>query len=171
MKKFLPIVKSPNPILFEKAHPIKKFDSDLKKLIDAMIPTMRKADGMGLAAPQIGKSLRVAVLEFTPKKDNEKKLTPIPLMVLINPKIISKSEKLETLEEGCLSLPDINLEITRPDEVDVIYQDQNGSRKRVRATGMLSRMLQHEIDHLNGILITDRHADMTESEEIVQDQQ
>ncbi len=158
------IVTSPNKILFQKARAVRVFDDDLKKLVRDMIPVMREADGMGLAAPQIGKSLRVVVVEFIPKTDEEKKYSTVPLTILINPKIIHHSVTTNVTEEGCLSLPKINLEIPRYNEVSVIYQDINGTRHRIKSKDLVARILQHEIDHLNGILITDRHNEYTNAQ-------
>jgi peptide deformylase len=160
------IVTSPNKILFQKARNVRVFDDSLKKLVGDMIPTMREADGMGLAAPQIGKSLRIAVVEFTPKTDEEKKYSPVPLTILVNPKIIHHSKTTNVAEEGCLSLPKINLDVPRYDEVTIIYQDVEGTRHKIKSSDLAARVLQHEIDHLNGILITDRHNEFTNAQNV-----
>ena len=167
----LKIVTSPDPILFRKAKQVKIFDEKLKKLTEKMNPVMHKADGMGLAAPQIGQSIQLAILEYIPREEDKEKHEPIPFTVLINPKIIRKSKEMNTVEEGCLSLPDVNLDIPRHNEITVIFQDLEGSRKRINAKGLLSRMIQHEVDHLNGILITDRHTDATQAEDATGDEQ
>jgi peptide deformylase len=109
---------------------------------------MYKAPGIGLAAPQIGKLLRVIVVDVAPDQ------TPAP-MALINPEVIAKSEEKATREEGCLSLPDQYAEVTRPAWVKVRYQDENGAKREVEAEGLLAACLQHEIDHLNGVLFVD----------------
>lgn len=155
----LPILTAPDPILNKAAQPVRIFDDKLKKLSGDMIQTMRQNDGMGLAAPQVGESIKLLVVELMPKEEDKVKVSPIPLRVLVNPKIIWSSRKTTIMEEGCLSLPKINMNIERPDAVKIIYYDIEGRRHRLRAKDLLARLCQHEIDHLNGILITD-HIDV-----------
>lgn len=163
MDKILPIVTVPNPILYQKTQAVKDFGNGLHELVQKMIPTMRVKDGVGLAAPQVGFSQRVAVVEFAPSSE-ESDIPPIPLTVLVNPKIISHSNKTIVAEEGCLSLPEINLQVPRYEKVKVLYWDTDGKRRKVKASGLFARALQHEIDHLDGILITDRAIETKESE-------
>ena len=153
----LPIITSPDPILNKAAQPVRSFEDEIKKLAEDMAQTMRQNDGMGLAAPQIGKSIKMAVIEIMPKEDDKDKVSPVPLTVLINPKIIWSSQVTTVMEEGCLSLPGINLDIERSEAVNVLYRDLTGRRQRIRAKNLMARLCQHEIDHLNGVLMTDHH--------------
>ena len=143
------IVIEPDPILRKKSENLEKVDDELKKLLDEMLETMYAAPGIGLAAVQIGILKRLIVIDIS--KENEKKN---PLF-LINPKIISKSENTSIYEEGCLSLPGHFAEIERPAECKVKYLDYNGKEKEIRAKGLLSTCIQHEIDHLDGVLFID----------------
>ena len=143
------IVIEPDPILRKKSENLEKVDDELKKLLDEMLETMYAAPGIGLAAVQIGILKRLIVIDIS--KDKEKKN---PLF-LINPKIISKSESTSIYEEGCLSLPGHFAEIERPAECKVKYLDYNGKEKEIRAKGLLSTCIQHEIDHLDGVLFID----------------
>jgi len=142
----LEIHKYGDEILRKKTEKIKDSqDKELQILIDEMLETMRANNGVGLAAPQIGKSLRLCVIE-----ENEK------THVLINPQITAKSKIKIILEEGCLSFPGKFFQISRPEEVKVRYTDRNGIDRKMKADGLLARALQHEIDHLDGVLIIDR---------------
>ena len=143
------IVIEPDPILRKKSENLEKVDDELKKLLDEMLETMYAAPGIGLAAVQIGILKRLIVIDIS--QENEKKN---PLF-LINPKIISKSESTSIYEEGCLSLPGHFAEIERPAECKVKYLDYNGKEKEIRAKGLLSTCIQHEIDHLDGVLFID----------------
>ena len=146
VKKILSI---PDPILREKSIPVKKVDKDIKNLMDDMIETMYNAPGIGLAAIQIGIPKRVIVMDIS--KDKDKK-NP---MFFVNPKIIWKSKVLSTYEEGCLSIPNQFAEVQRPDKCHFKYLDYNGNEKEIKAEGLLSTCIQHEIDHLDGILFID----------------
>lgn len=118
---------------------------EIQVLIDEMIITMRQAEGIGLAATQIGKPLQLCVLEINGQ-----------IYVMINPKITSSGQEVGIMEEGCLSIPDEYYAIERPDKIQVRYIDRNGNKCKLRASGLLSRAIQHELDHLNGVLIIDR---------------
>lgn len=133
-------------VLTQKCQPVTKFDSALKILIDAMFETMAEADGVGLAAPQIGVNSRLFVIEI---KGVEKR-------AYINPQIIETSIETDTSEEGCLSIPGIWCEVQRPARVTVQAQDVEGKVFTVKADGLLARAIQHEYDHLNGVLFVDR---------------
>jgi peptide deformylase len=122
--------------------------AQLRELIPQMFAAMYAAPGIGLAAPQVGVLLRLVVIDIAP----EKTLAPI---VLINPEIIASSDAQATREEGCLSLPDQYADVTRPAWVKVKYQDEHGSKKEIEGEGLLAACLQHEIDHLNGVLFVD----------------
>ena len=155
MAKPLIIVKYPDPILRRNSKPVVKFNSELQRLIDAMVLTMRKAEGIGLAAPQIGKSLQLIVIEFTPDPDEKENIEPIPLTVLINPKIIVSSDVLVEMEEGCLSVPGRDINIIRPESVSIENTKPNGEKYTFDCSGLLARVCQHEMDHLQGKLIID----------------
>tara|TARA_Y100001958_G_C21219873_1_gene545263 strand:- start:1199 stop:1723 length:525 start_codon:yes stop_codon:yes gene_type:complete len=143
------IVIEPDPILRKKSEVLETVNADLRKLMDDMLETMYAAPGIGLAAVQVGILKRLIVIDIS--KNDEKK-NPI---FLINPKIISKSKNTSVYEEGCLSLPGHFAEIERPHECDVIYLDYNGKEKKLKATGLLSTCIQHEVDHLDGVLFID----------------
>ena len=143
------IVIEPDPILRKKSDILEKVDDELRILLDDMLETMYAAPGIGLAAVQIGILKRLIVIDIS--KDKEKK-NPI---FLINPEIISKSKNTSIYEEGCLSLPGHFAEIERPEECQIKYIDYDGKKKEMKANGLLSTCIQHEIDHLNGILFID----------------
>ena len=145
----LPILIYPEPVLRKHARPVTPADADeVRCLVPSMFATMYKAPGIGLAANQIGSLLRVIVVDVAPK-DEQNPIT------LINPEIIAKSDETATQEEGCLSIPELYAEVTRPARVKVRYQDVQGVKKEIEAEGLLSACLQHEIDHLNGVLFVD----------------
>lgn len=145
----LPILIAPHPVLKARARPVAPADQEaVRELVPRMFSTMYRAPGIGLAAPQIGQGLRVITIDLMP--DDK----PAP-MALINPEILALSEELATREEGCLSLPGQYAEVTRPARVKVRYLDPSGARKEVEADGLLAACLQHEIDHLNGVLFVD----------------
>jgi len=141
----LKIRKYGDPILRKKCQEVKDVNQEIKRLADDMTETMFEFEGAGLAAPQIGEEKRV----ITANLGNRKSLS------LINPEILKKTGKI-IMEEGCLSLPDIFVEVKRPEKVIVEGLDKDGKKVRIKAKALLSRILQHEIDHLNGILMIDR---------------
>ena len=143
------ILIEPDPILRKKCEPLEKVDIETKKLMDDMLETMYAAPGIGLAAIQVGILKRLVVIDIS--KSEEKK-NPI---FLINPQIIHKSKKTSVYEEGCLSLPGQFAEIERPAECTLKYIDYNGREKELKAEGLLATCVQHEVDHLNGILFID----------------
>ena len=143
------ILTIPDSILRQKSLPVDKVNKEIKTLMDDMLSTMYGAPGIGLAAVQIGILKRVIVIDVS--KEDEKK-NPI---FLINPKITYKSKKTSVYEEGCLSLPGHFAEIERPAECHVDFIDYFGKNKKIQADGILSTCIQHEIDHLNGILFID----------------
>jgi len=147
-----------NPILRQKARPVTKFDEELQQLIEEMVETMRAANGVGLAGPQVNQSLRLTVVETLPEKDeegNELEGTR-ELFVLINPKIVSESRKILEGVEGCLSIPGWLGEVSRHESIRVRAQDRNGNKIRLRLKDWTARIVQHEIDHLDGVLYIDR---------------
>lgn len=143
------IVILPDSVLRQVSKPVPRVDSDIRKLWDDMLETMYHAPGIGLAAVQIGVTQRVLVIDLS--KDGEERK---PLFVA-NPEIVWSSEALAEYEEGCLSIPDFYEMVTRPSEVKVRYLDRQGEPQELHATGLLSTCLQHEIDHLNGVLFID----------------
>ena len=143
------ILIEPDPILRKKCEPLEQVNADTKKLMDDMLETMYAAPGIGLAAVQVGVLKRLVVIDIS--KDKETK-QPI---FLINPQIIHQSKKTSVYEEGCLSLPGQFAEIERPAECNLKYIDYNGKEKELKADGLLATCIQHEVDHLNGILFID----------------
>ncbi len=139
----------PDPILKARARPVGAGDMErVRALVPRMFATMYRAPGIGLAAPQVGVGLRFAVVDLMP--DDK----PAP-MVLINPEVVARSEELATREEGCLSLPGQYADVTRPARVTVRYTDAEGAQRQIEADGLLAACLQHEIDHLDGVLFVD----------------
>ena len=143
------ILTVPDPILRERSSHVEKVDSDIKSLMDDMLETMYQAPGIGLAAIQIGVSKRVVVMDVS--KDEGKK-NP---MYFVNPEITWKSSTNVGYEEGCLSIPNQFVKIERPDKCHVKYLDYYGEKKEINAEGMLATCIQHEMDHLEGILFID----------------
>ena len=143
------ILTEPDPILRKKCEPLEKVDAETKKLMDDMLETMYAAPGIGLAAIQVGAPKRVIVLDIAPK---DKPKNP---MFFVNPEIIETSRNISTYEEGCLSVPGQFAEINRPEKCHIKYLDYYGQPKELRAEGMLATCIQHEIDHLEGILFID----------------
>ena len=147
--KIIKILIEPDPLLRKRSDLIEKVDDTLKKLMNDMLETMYDAPGIGLAAIQLGILKRVIVIDVSKGEDKKK---PI---FLINPEIISCSKKTSIYEEGCLSLPGQYFEIERPAECHLKYLDYYGKSQELKASGLLSTCIQHEIDHLNGILFID----------------
>ena len=145
----LPIITAPDPRLKIKARPVPAVDNKVRRLMDDMLDTMYGAIGIGLAAPQVGQSSRVIVLDVA--RDGEK---PQPLQ-LANPEILWRSPELTTGNEGCLSLPEHYAEVTRPAKIRLRYLDYQNEIREIEASGLLAMCLQHEIDHLDGILFVD----------------
>jgi peptide deformylase len=143
------ILTEPNAILREKSLNVDMVDKDLQKLMDDMLETMYAAPGIGLAAIQIGIPKRVIILDIDQKEGQKNP------MFFVNPEIIEKSENRSTYEEGCLSVPGQFAEITRPEKCFVKYLDYYGQKKEIKAEGMLATCIQHEMDHLEGILFID----------------
>ncbi len=145
----LPILLVPDPRLRAKARPVGTGDADaIRALAPRMLDAMYKAPGIGLAAPQVGELLRLVVVDLQP----EDKPAPI---VLVNPEIVAASTELSTREEGCLSLPGQYADVTRPSRVKLRYLDLGGVKREIEAEGLLATCLQHEVDHLDGVLFVD----------------
>jgi peptide deformylase len=148
--ELLPILIAPHPALRARARPVGEGDTEaVRALLPRLFATMYRAPGIGLAAPQVGIGLRVAVVDL----QTENRREPI---TLINPEVVARSEELATREEGCLSLPGQYAEVTRPAMVRVRFEDESGARRELTADGLLAACLQHEIDHLDGVLFVDR---------------
>jgi peptide deformylase len=146
----LDIVIAPAPVLSKKAELVTEVTDELRKFMDDMLETMYDAPGVGLAAPQVGVSKRILVMDVS-KKVDENKEGGEPLY-LINPVIISQSEDTCIDEEGCLSAPDLFADVERYCDVEVEYLDYNGEKQVMKASGLLAVCIQHEMDHLNGIM-------------------
>ena len=149
-------MKYPDPVLCRKAKRVSRIDESLNRLIDDMIETMYQASGAGLAAPQVGVSLKIAVIGI-PDED---------VIVLVNPEVVKKSGERVVIE-GCLSVPGYRGEIKRAEKVTVKALDRNGKAFRIKADDLLAEVLEHEIDHLNGILYID-HLESTEKLEKIE---
>ena len=143
------ILVEPNKLLREVSRPIKEVNKEIQLLMDDMLETMYSANGIGLAAIQIGVPKNLIVIDLMTK---EKKKNP---MFFVNPKIVKKSTKMSKYEEGCLSIPNLFAEVQRPSECEVEYLDYEGRKKILKANGLLATCIQHEIDHLKGILFID----------------
>src|SRR5262245_24127916 len=144
-----PILVLPDPRLRLVSEPVKAIDDEIRQLVDDMFETMYDAPGIGLAAIQIGVPKRVITADLA-KKDE-----PRAPQVFINPEVLSRSDELSTYEEGCLSIPEIHEDVERPAKVRVRYLDRAGKPHEVDAEGLLATCLQHEIDHLDGVLFID----------------
>lgn len=142
-------------VLRKKAAPVKKVTDDLRRLVDDMFDTMAENHGQGLAAPQVGVSKRVIVVDV---REDENTRHTFPL---VNPRIISFFGRNVSMDEGCLSIPGLYIPVTRRDGVHVEYQDAKGRKSRIEARGLLARCIQHEVDHLNGVLFID-HSEIPE---------
>lgn len=150
----LPIVTFNDPVLRKETQPIQTNSQQLQELIDDMFQTMYNSNGVGLAAPQIGKSIQLFVVDadvITEELDEEDRGP----LVFINPKIISKTGENVKMEEGCLSIPEVRDEVNRPEKITVTYLDRNFKENILNESGWLSRIIQHEYDHLKGVLFLD----------------
>ena len=145
----LPIITAPDPRLKIKARPVTMVDDDIRRLMDDMLETMHQAIGIGLAAPQVGVAKRVIVLDVARQGE-----PPQPMM-LANPEILWRSEELATFSEGCLSLPEHYADVTRPARIRLRYIDYQNEIREIEASGLLATCIQHEMDHLDGVLFVD----------------
>ena len=147
------ILKFPDQDLRIKAKPVESFDDELKTLTDDMFETMHSVDGIGLAATQIGVAKQVAVIDISPEKNEP--------LVIVNPAIqILDPSKTEDYDEGCLSVPGFFEKISRPSEIKLTYQDLNGKKQEIKPEGLLTKVVQHELDHLNGRLFVDHISEL-----------
>lgn len=161
-------------ILRRTSKPVRLFDRRLQRLVDDMVETMRRYNGVGLAAPQVGQLQRVIVAELPAEteQDEEGEIVvrrPAQRFVLCNPEITDRSEEEVLAEEGCLSLAGLYGQVPRALSVKVRYQDLNGRHRRLQAEGYLARIIQHEVDHLEGVLFTDRVEDVTTLRRLVEE--
>jgi peptide deformylase len=145
----LAILTVPDPVLRQHAAPVERVDDELCRLADDMLETMYAAPGIGLAAPQVGVSRRLIVLDVAKEGEDKRPL------VMINPRIVSLGDERRVYEEGCLSIPEVKVEIERPATLVVRYVDRAGAEIETAADGLLATAIQHEIDHLDGRLIID----------------
>jgi peptide deformylase len=144
-----PHVILPDPVLRQLSAPVERVDDELRRLADDMLETMYDAPGIGLAAIQVGVARRLLVIDLA--KDDQPKAPH----VFVNPSIVASSDELSVYEEGCLSIPDYYAEVERPAAVTVAYLDRDGKERTLEADGLMATCLQHEIDHLNGVLFID----------------
>lgn len=151
MSELYKIICVPDPVLKETANEVGKVTPEIQKQMDKMLATMYDAPGIGLAANQVGLLNRVLVMDLS-RRDEEEEASPI---FMANPEIIWESEEMSAMEEGCLSIPKQYAEVERPAIVRVKYLDYNGKEAELEAEGLLSHCVQHEIDHLNGVLFID----------------
>jgi peptide deformylase len=147
------ILKFPDQDLRIKAKPVETFDEELKTLTDDMFETMHSVNGIGLAATQIGVAKQVAVIDISPEKNEP--------LVIVNPEIkILDPSKKEDYDEGCLSVPGFFEKISRPSDIKLSYQDLNGKKQEIKPEGLLTKVVQHELDHLNGRLFVDHISEL-----------
>ncbi|ELS02027.1 peptide deformylase [Xenococcus sp. PCC 7305] len=137
-------------VLRQPAKRVAKIDDNIRKLAKEMLQTMYSQDGIGLAAPQVGVNKQLIVVDCELDKPDS------PPLVLINPKITRSSKQICSAEEGCLSIPGVYLDVTRPEAIEVSFKDENGKPRKIQAKDLLARVIQHEMDHLNGVMFVDR---------------
>lgn len=153
----LPLVVAPDPRLKKKALPVERVDDTIRKLMDDMVETMYAENGMGLAAPQVGISSRVIVMDIA-RKDEQPKI-----FKMANPEIIWESPEIKSYEEGCLSVPEHYAEVERPASIKLRFIDYENEIREIDADGVLAVCVQHEIDHLNGVLFIDHLSSLKRS--------
>ncbi len=144
-----PLIYLPDPVLKQVSKPLETVDARVQKFADDMLETMYDAPGIGLAAIQVGEPIRMLVLDVSKEEDEKKP------QVFINPEVITSSQSRSVYEEGCLSIPGYYAEVERPAEIKVKYLDRDGKPQEIDADGILATCLQHEIDHLDGVLFID----------------
>ena len=156
VRAILPILEAPDPRLRTISSPVEAIDDDLQRLIDDMLETMYDAPGIGLAAIQVGVPKRVLVIDLQEPESDEEGAPPVRKpMVFINPEILEGSEDLSVYNEGCLSVPDQFAEVERPASIRASWMDRDGRIHEERLEGLLATCLQHEMDHLQGVLFID----------------
>lgn len=137
-------------VLRQPAKRVAKVDNSLRDLVRKMLQTMYSEDGIGLAAPQVGVNKQLLVVDADPENEEAAPL------VMVNPKIISASEQMATGQEGCLSIPGVYLDVVRPAAIEVSFKDETGRPRKLKADDLVARVIQHEMDHLNGVMFVDR---------------
>lgn len=145
----MPLVLLPDPVLRQKSAPVERVDTEIDRLVADMLETMYDAPGIGLAAIQVGVPRQLLVIDVSKEEEERQPL------VFINPEVLASSDERSTYEEGCLSIPDYYAEVERPASVTVRHLDRTGKEQTTEAEGLLATCLQHEIDHLNGVLFID----------------
>ena len=145
-----------NQVLRQPARRISKVDESIRELARDMLRSMYSAKGIGLAAPQVGVDKQILVIDLDLENPTN------PPLILINPEIVTSSASLETYEEGCLSIPEVYMDVIRPSSIKVSFRDEMGRPKKMNADGLMGRCIQHEIDHLNGVLFVDRVSNQEE---------
>ena len=150
------ILKLGEDTLREVSSPVPCINDEIKNLIDEMFITLEKSNGIGLAAPQVGKNIRLFIVQLEPDRG----------MVFINPEIIRTSDEQCAMEEGCLSIPKVYEKVVRPKDITLQDVDLDGKKQLIKAEGLLSRVIQHEYDHLNGVLFVDRLEEETKEKAI-----
>lgn len=155
-----PITTYGNPVLRQKSEPVAEVTDELRALADRMFGLMYSAEGIGLAAEQIGRTESLFVLDVPARADQDEQGRPLNPgvnmpMAVFNPELIGASEETDVMEEGCLSFPGVQVAVTRPKEVVLRYLDRDGKKQTLSAKGLLARAIQHENDHLNGVLLVD----------------
>lgn len=152
MRGMLAIRTVPDPVLRAATIPVTEFSAALEKLADEMRETMHAHRGMGLAAPQVGQSIKLFIIEYAGSDDDP----AIPFTAYVNPQITWSSFNTAVMNEGCLSVPNLEGNVRRPKRITLTAQDLKGNPVRIKAKGLLARIMQHELDHLNGIIFTDK---------------
>lgn len=161
MAKLKIIIGENNPILRAMSEPVKRFDADLKKFAKDLRETMIKARGLGIAAPQVGRNIRVFIAVLNYKTDNQ------AIVTMVNPEIVAHGKEMETGEEGCLSLPGKYGNVERFKRVTVEFFDLTGGRQVFELSGLNARVVQHENDHINGVLFVDRMKEGQEKDDLL----
>lgn len=155
------IITSPAPVLRTRAHTVREVTPEIRQLLEDMVETMRAAPGVGLAAPQVGVSQRLIVVEYADEDETQSEIPQVPkLHLMVNPEIVRRSSESVAGVEGCLSIPGYLGTVYRAEAVTVKGLNRQGQPMRVKATGWLARIFQHEIDHLDGILYIDRASEV-----------
>ena len=159
---YLKVITAPDPILRKKAEPIKQVDDTLRSFMDDMLETMYEGSGVGLAAPQVGVSKRIITMDLQSDDDQPREKGFYPL-VIANPEIIKMSDEMNSAQEACLSVPEQRIEVVRHKSVTIEYLDYNNEKQTLDADGWLARVIQHEIDHLDGKLMIDYLSNLKKS--------
>lgn len=162
------VVKYPHSILSNSNKKVTAFGGEFQKLVDELIQAKDKNNGLGLAAPQIGQNVQAIAIGYEPRNEKQDALR-IPHLILVNPKITYQDSHLDEQHEGCLSLPGLELPVRRAAKIRLIAQNRWGKKIKLEVSGFLARVLQHEIDHLNGILILERAVKSKENQKKIQE--